>query len=84
MEGNSSTLFTIKLIEPQNLQIHAIARLTAFLPELGITKFDENLPLDLDFNSKLKIQYPQGVLFCSLKVGEAKSLAPFSRNWQLS
>lgn len=42
----------------KNLQIHAIDRLTAFLPELGITKFDESLPLDLNSNSKLKNTIP--------------------------
>lgn len=54
-----STLFynTVGLSH-KNLQIHAIARLTAFLPELGITKFDESLPLDLNSNSKLKNTIP--------------------------
>ena len=42
----------------KNLQIHAIDRLTAFLPELGITKFDEGLPLDLKSKSKLKNTIP--------------------------
>ena len=54
-----STLFYNKVgLSYKNIQVHAIARLTAFLPELGITKFDQSLPLDLNSNSKLKNTIP--------------------------
>ena len=42
----------------KNLQVHAIERLTPFLSELGITKFDQSLPLDLKSNQKINSTIP--------------------------
>ena len=42
----------------KNLQAHAIERLTPFLSELGITKFDQSLPLDLKPKQKTDSTIP--------------------------
>ncbi len=61
-----STLF-YKTVESKfkNLEVHAIDRLTPFLSELGIIKFDESLPLDLKANSRVKntVQATSIILF---------------------
>lgn len=73
-----STLFYNKVgLSHKNLQIHAIARLTAFLAELGITKFDENLPLDLNFNSKLKTTIPARSIILFPESRRSEKVWPF-------
>lgn len=42
----------------KNLHMHAIDRLTPFLSELGITKFEQSLPLDLNSNQKINSTIP--------------------------
>ena len=42
----------------KNLQVHAIDRLTPFLSELGIRKFDQSLPLDLKPKQKTDSTIP--------------------------
>ena len=73
-----STLFynTVGLSH-KNLQIHAIARLTDFLPELGITKFDENLPLDLNSNSKFKNTIPAKSIILFPESRRSEKVWPF-------
>ncbi len=73
-----STLFynTVGLSH-KNLQIHAIARLTAFLTELGITKFDKNLPLDLNSNSKLKNTIPARSIILFPESRRSEKVWPF-------
>lgn len=61
----------------KNLQIHAIDRLTAFLPELGITKFDESLPLDLNSNSKLKNTIPARSIILFPESRRSEKVWPF-------
>ena len=73
-----STLFYNRVgLSHKNLQIHAIARLTAFLPELGITKFDENLPLDLNSNSKLKNTIPARSIILFPESRRSEKVWPF-------
>ena len=73
-----STLFYNKVgLSHKNLQIHAIARLTAFLPKIGITKFDENLPLDLNFNSKLKNTIPARSIILFPESRRSEKVWPF-------
>jgi len=56
-----STLFYQSVgSKSRHLQIHAIDRITPFLSELGLAKFDENLPLDLNLNSSSRKTVPVG------------------------
>ena len=73
----STLLYNTVGLSHKNLQIHAIARLTAFLPELGITKFDENLPLDLNFNSKLKNTIPARSIILFPESRRSEKVWPF-------
>tara|TARA_B100000035_G_C21008386_1_gene558419 strand:- start:617 stop:1486 length:870 start_codon:yes stop_codon:yes gene_type:complete len=73
-----STLFYNRVgLSHKNLQIHAIARLTAFLTELGITKFDKNLPLDLNSNSKLKNTIPARSIILFPESRRSEKVWPF-------
>ena len=61
----------------KNLQVHAIERLTPFLSELGITKFDQSLPLDLKSNQKINSTIPAKSIILFPESRRSEKVWPF-------